>query len=215
MLKPPSYFKKSRTEMLPYVPSAARRILDVGCGAGGFSAQLRRPGREIWGAEYDPDAAQAAGGVLDKVLCGPIESILPQLPARHFDCVVFNDVLEHLVDPFQLLRDIQSYLTSDAVIVASIPNVRYLYHLREVLVDRQWRYRNYGILDRTHLRFFTKLSIIDMFVEAGYSIDCIQGINPQRSWKFSLLNAVLLNHIEDMQFEQFACVARRTDSVTS
>lgn len=205
--KPLQYFGNERKEMLPYIPNDACRIFEVGCGSGQFIAQLRRPDRELWGVELDPKAAALAASSLDHALCGSIDDFLAVLPPLHFDCIVFNDVLEHLVDPHGLLDRIRTLLVPGGVIVASIPNVRYFFNLRELLVDRQWRYRNYGILDRTHLRFFTKLSMEDMFVSAGYRIRRIEGINSFSSWKFSLLNALLLGHISDMRFEQFACVA--------
>jgi hypothetical protein len=107
-----------------------------------------------------------------------------------------------------VLRRLKPCIAQGGVVVASIPNVRYYWNIRELLFEKQWRYRNYGILDRTHLRFFTKHSIADMFKEAGYEVERIDGINPFGSWKFSLLNLLLLGHIDDMRFEQFACVAR-------
>lgn len=205
--KPVQYFRQTRPEMLPYIPDHASRILDVGCGSGQFGAQLRHTGREVWGAELNPEAAAAAKLVLDHAFCGDIETLMPQLPPTYFDCIIFNDVLEHLVDPFSMLRNIQPLLAPGGVVVASIPNVRYFFNIRELLVDRQWRYRNYGIMDRTHLRFFTRYSMADMFVDAGYVVQKIEGINGFTSWKFSLLNALLFGHIEDMRHEQFACVA--------
>lgn len=205
--KPTQYFRQTRPEMLSYIPDNANRIFDIGCGSGQFGAQLRLSGREVWGAELNPDAAAAAGLVLDHALCGNIETLMPQLPPAYFDCIIFNDVLEHLVDPFSMLRNIKLLLAPGGVVVASIPNVRYFFNMRELLVDRQWRYRDYGIMDRTHLRFFTRYSMADMFVDAGYVVQKIEGINGFTSWKFSLLNALLCGHIEDMRHEQFACVA--------
>lgn len=205
--KPSQYFRQNRPEMLPYVPSNAQKILEIGCGAGQFAAQLRSPKREVWGAEIDPAAASAAEQLLDRVLCGDIDTLIQKLPIAYFDCIIFNDVLEHLVDPYSLLSCLRSILIPGGVVVASIPNVRYFFNIRELLVDRQWRYRNYGILDRTHLRFFTKYSIADMFADAGYYICKIEGINGYKSWKFSLFNSLLFGHISDMRYEQFACVA--------
>lgn len=205
--KPAQYYGRQRSEMLPYVPAGARRIFEAGCGAGQFAAQLRTPQRELWGVELDPESASAARKVLDKVFCGDIDSLLAELPAHYFDCIIFNDVLEHLVDPFDLLRNLHAHLAPGGVVVASIPNVRYFFNLRELLLERQWRYRDYGILDRTHLRFFTRYSIEDMFRDAGYTLRRIEGINGFKSWKFSLLNALSLGHVADMRYEQFACVA--------
>lgn len=206
--KPEQYYGQSRPEMRGFVPDGARRVLEVGCGAGGFSSQLRQPGRELWGIELDATAAEAARGVLDHVLCGDIDALLPTMPAGYFDAVIFNDVLEHMVDPYGLLQRLRKYMAPGGVVVASIPNVRYFWHVKEFLVEKQWRYRNFGIMDRTHLRFFTESSIRDLFEDAGYDVICLEGINGFRSWKFSLLATLLAGHIADMRFEQFGCVAR-------
>lgn len=203
-----AYFGRARPEMLEFIPRSAQRILDVGCGSGGFAAQLMKPGKEVWGIEPDPAMAALASKQLTKTFCSDIETALGHLPVAYFDCVVFNDVLEHLVDPFSVLRQVQRYLCQGGCIVASIPNVRYFYNLREVLLDRQWRYRNFGILDRTHLRFFTEISMADMFADAGYRLIRQQGINGFKSWKFSILNALTRGHVADMRYEQFACVAQ-------
>jgi 2-polyprenyl-3-methyl-5-hydroxy-6-metoxy-1,4-benzoquinol methylase len=210
--KPAQYYGRQRPEMLPYVPTSARHILEVGCGAGQFSAQLRNSERELWGVEMDPEAADKAKQALDKVLCGDVDSLFADLPAHYFDCIIFNDVLEHLVDPFGLLRRLHTLLAPGGVVVASIPNVRYFFNLRELLMERQWRYRDYGIMDRTHLRFFTRYSIEDMFRDAGYAVRRIDGINGFKSWKFSMLNVLSLGHVADMRYEQFACVAEKAIS---
>lgn len=203
-----AYFGRSRPEMLKFVPVDARKILDVGCGAGAFAAQLLRDGSEVWGIELDPAMASVARTRLSRVLQGSIEAALPSLPAHHFDCIVFNDVLEHLVDPFQVLRDMRPLLAPGGRVVASIPNVRYFYNVRELLLERQWRYRGYGILDRTHLRFFTALSMVDLFQQSGYEMLAQEGINAFDSWKFRLLERLTRGHVSDMRYEQFACVAR-------
>jgi hypothetical protein len=94
-------------------------------------------------------------------------------------------------------------------VVASIPNVRYFFNMWNLVVHQDWQYTEQGILDRTHLRFFTRRSILATFESLGYCVECIEGINPLgRSRKFHLLNWLLFNKIEDMRYVQFAVVAR-------
>lgn len=209
------YFGQRRVEMLPFIPATARRVIDVGCGSGAFASQLLGEQREVWGIEPANEAASIAATRLDRVICATAEEALKELPLHHFDCIVFNDVLEHLVDPFAFLASIRSRLSATGVVVASIPNVRYFYNLRELLVDRQWKYRNYGILDRTHLRFFTALSMVDMFENAGYRVRQQVGINSYTSWKFKLLEWCTRGHVADMKYEQFACVAEPISPASS
>jgi 2-polyprenyl-3-methyl-5-hydroxy-6-metoxy-1,4-benzoquinol methylase len=207
-MKPAEYHAHARPEMLEFVPQGARRILDVGCGEGHFGALLKQRGAEIWGVEPATQAAARATEKLDRVLTMNIESALATLPPQGFDCVVFNDVLEHLVDPGAVLLRARELLSADGLVVCSIPNVRYFRNLWNLVAHKQWRYEDEGILDRTHLRFFTERSIVDMFDEHGFEIVRMQGINGFTSWKFSLLAKLSLGLLSDVFHLQFACVAQ-------
>jgi len=202
------YYQGDRAEILPYIPKNSNCILDVGCSCGGFGELLKSKGfPEVWGVEIFEPAASIAAEKLDQVICGSFESSL-QLPINKFDCITFNDVLEHIVDPFEALRYCHNLLTSEGVVVACIPNVRHFYTIWELVVDGDWQYKEGGVLDKTHLRFFTRKSILSTFSDLGYSIEKIQGINPVHSRKFSLLNFLTLRRIEDMRYQQFIVVAR-------
>ncbi len=114
---------------------------------------------EVWGVELSQQAAAEAQSKLDKVFVGSIEDGTLLLPEGFFDCVVFNDVLEHLVNPWAVLTSIKMFMQPDAYVVASIPNVRYFDNIKQLLKHKQWKYEDEGILDKTHLRFFTIESI--------------------------------------------------------
>ena len=207
--KPEDYFIQTRPEMLEYIPKTAHRILEVGCSSGLFAAQLKeRAGAEVWGIEFDHESAERAREKIDKVFVGDIFQLSADLPEAYFDCIVLNDVLEHLVDPFAVLLRLKGKLAENGIIVCSIPNIRFFHTLKKFVLDKQWKYEDAGIMDKTHLRFFTKKSIIDMFNTLGYTILKLEGINGIDSWKFSLLNALSLGYLSDTRFLQFACVAR-------
>ncbi len=209
-----SYFEKERHEMLNYIPQEASIILDVGCAVGSFGQLLKeKRSVEVWGVEINEYAASIAAQKLDKVICGAFDKSL-NLPNRKFDCIVFNDVLEHLVDPYSALIYSKELLRDGGTVVASIPNVRYFDNIWKLLVHRDWKYTEHGILDRTHLRFFTRKSILSTFEILEYCVESIEGINPlekehpHRVRKFKFLNLLFCNHIEDMRYLQFAVVAR-------
>lgn len=194
--------------MLPFIPKTARRILDVGCGEGYFGRLVKeKTNAEVWGIELVPVAADVAQQKLDQVLCGDVLEQLERLRGQQFDCIIFNDVLEHLVDPYHVLLAIKRLFTVNGVVVCSIPNVRYFRNLFNLAVRGQWRYTEDGILDKTHLRFFTKKSIIEMFESLGYRIRVLEGINPTPSWKVALLNLVTFGFFADTRYLRFACVA--------
>ncbi|HEY4285255.1 MAG TPA: class I SAM-dependent methyltransferase [Chthoniobacterales bacterium] len=208
-IKPPVYFSQSRPEMMKFIPSKAKRILDVGCAEGNFGASLKNQlGSEVWGVEPVPSIAEIASQRLDRVLCGDISAELSQCDDGYFDCIVFNDVLEHLIDPSRVLVDVKRKLSRNGVVVASIPNIRYFPVLKDLVLHGQWEYEDAGILDRTHLRFFTRKSIAKLFPSLGYRILQLEGINPRPSWKATLLNFAVLGKLTDTRYLQFACVAQ-------
>ena len=203
------YYRQVRYEMIDFIPKATNKILDVGCGEGLFGNRLKQKlNSEVWGIELDNNAATAANEKIDKVLVGDVFHLIYDLPNMYFDCIVFNDILEHLTDPFTLLLKIKNKLTTNGVIVCSIPNVRFFYTLKDLLVKKQWKYEDAGILDKTHLRFFTQKSIIDMFNSLDYKIIKIEGINAIKSWEYTLLNILFLGYLSDTKYLQFACVVK-------
>lgn len=213
-LKPSDYFEYARPEMLPFVPPECRRALDVGCGQGNFGELLKknRP-VEVWGIEPVAAAVAKAAPKLDHVIEG-IFAPEADLPRESFDAVIFNDVLEHLMDPAAALRLAAELLKPGGVVIASIPNIRQFLVLYDLVVRKEWRYCERGILDRTHLRFFTKQSMLALFADGEFKVERIEGIHPYmsrtaRKWLvFEILNALTFNAMEDMKYQQFAVVAR-------
>jgi len=209
----PGYYSHPRTQMRAFVPDQARTLLDVGCGDGAFADGLREQRRqrgrylEVWGLELDPDAAARASERMDRVLVGDAEDLVRGLPAGFFDCVILNDVVEHLAWPEPLLASLRRVLAPGGCLVASIPNVRHFPNVWDLAVRGDWEYREEGILDRTHLRFYTRESMRGLFARSGYRVVTQAGINPTRSWRFRLANALALGRLRDMQFLQYACVA--------
>lgn len=211
--KPDGYFRVARHEMLPYVPKSAKTILDVGCASGVFGKLLKENRTaEVWGVEPNTEAAEAAKKSLDRVICDNFSHNL-DIPTEYFDCIVFNDVLEHLVDPISALIYSKKLLKHDGCVVASIPNVRYFPNIWELMIHKDWEYKEAGILDKTHLRFFTKKSTISTFCQSGYEVDQIVGINSLAQLGsplkrvFKVFNFVTFNQVEDMKYQQFSVVA--------
>ena len=135
------------------MPAACRRVLDVGCGAGHLGRLLKERGHHVTGMELVPEEADEARQRLDAVVTADVEAGLPFAPGS-FDAVIFADLLEHLVDPWRVLREAAALLSPGGVVVASVPNVQNVDVVRRLLRGR-WDYRERGILDRGHLRFFT------------------------------------------------------------
>ena len=169
----PSYILR-RDDLLDLVPLNAERILDVGCSIGtvGEALKARNATVEVTGIEYDPDAAAEARKILDQVFQLDLnaDSQSLDLPPAYFDCILFGDVLEHLIDPWGLLQKFVSHLRPGGIVIASLPNIRHIDTLFNLAVRGKWPYRDRGIHDRTHLRFFTLANIEDLFDSAGLNI---------------------------------------------
>jgi 2-polyprenyl-3-methyl-5-hydroxy-6-metoxy-1,4-benzoquinol methylase len=208
------YYESERVEMLKYIPATSKKILDVGCGSGNFSKLMKsQRDIEVWGLEISKNVAMEATGRVDRVIVGDIEDESLSLPFDYFDCIVFNDVLEHLRYPWNALVRIRHLLQPSGHIVASIPNVRYYPNIKDLLVRKNWQYRDQGILDKTHLRFFTERSMREMFVGCGYYIVQIEGIRECKfSRKINVLNFLLKGYLDDMRYERFAIVALKNES---
>lgn len=164
------YYRSERREMAQYVPLTTARLLDVGCGAGDFGRFLKGQGvSHVAGVELVERAWTLAQEALDEVVLGNIEQMELPFPDASFDCITFNDVLEHLVNPEAALRKAARCLAPDGVVLMSLPNVRF-FQVIQMLGEGRWSYADAGILDRTHLRFFTANEIPELIAAAGLEL---------------------------------------------
>lgn len=216
-MKPDGYYSEARPEMLEMVPSGVTNILEIGCGAGIFGAQCRqRFGARVTGIEVNPACREAALGNLDSVLTGDAAMLIPTLPDASFDLLVCNDVLEHLPDPEAFLRTALPKLCTGGHLLVSIPNFRYAGNLWELLIEKDLRYRDSGILDKTHLRFFTKKSIRRMLENAGLEIVRLEGINYGNTIKKIVLAPLFwLTGGTDLMHPQFGVLVRKVHPSSS
>jgi 2-polyprenyl-3-methyl-5-hydroxy-6-metoxy-1,4-benzoquinol methylase len=150
------YYASCRWDMIALVPEGCRSFLDVGCGGGvtGKALKEKFPAAQVTGVEAHPDSAEAAALVLDRVLLRDAEAALDDLLGERFDCLFFGDILEHLVDPWSVLKSYTGLLNPGGVVIASLPNIQHISVLMNLARGR-WTYTSRGLLDRTHLRFFT------------------------------------------------------------
>lgn len=166
----PGYHDLLRDEILRLVPTSATKILDLGCGTGELGKALKKRQKcYIAGIELNEEASQIAKKSYDKVWVDNLNRFDPFFLDDKFDCLVFADILEHLISPWQVLKKFASALTDDGVVIASIPNIAHPWIISQ-LQKGLWRYELAGLLDVTHLRFFTKTSIFQLFYRAGLKI---------------------------------------------
>lgn len=208
--KADDYFENARKDMLQFFPEGAKKVLDVGCGNGSLGAILKEQyGVEVWGIELVEEPARQAQQVLDKVFIGPCEEFLDELPEDYFDVIFFNDVLEHLFNPYKVLSKVRSKLSSDGVVVSSIPNMRHYKAFKQLLFRKNWEYADSGTMDFTHLRFFTVKTIPKMFTDSGYEVVLHKGINRTKSLMPYIYNLPLFFTAMDIFYLQFVTIARK------
>jgi 2-polyprenyl-3-methyl-5-hydroxy-6-metoxy-1,4-benzoquinol methylase len=153
------------------VPAGAK-VLEFGCATGYMSAVLKTQRNcSVTGVEYAAGAAALARAHCEQVIVGDAETLNlgEHFRPGQFDAILFADVLEHLREPEALLRRVRSLLADGGAVIASIPNIAHG-SVRLALLDGEFRYRDKGLLDNTHLRFFTRASVQDLFEGAGYLI---------------------------------------------
>ncbi len=168
------YDDKPRTELIDLITEPPQRVLEIGCGAGATGLAIKQKFRDVEyvGVESDDGAAKIAQTRLDNVIFMDIEKVQLDsigLHKEYFDLIICADVLEHLYDPWKILSSFWSNITAEGRILASIPNIQHISVVNSLL-NGHWTYSDYGLLDATHIRFFTFSEIAKMFSGTGYKI---------------------------------------------
>lgn len=168
----PSYIGP-REDVLNLIPDNVRKVLDFGCSVGAPGEQIKKKhGAEVIGIEIDDKMAREAEKKLDRVIVGDLDEINLEdyFKPNYFDCLIFADVLEHLKDPWTVLKGSLRFLKDGGFVIVSIPNIRHYTTLINLLFRGYWPYRERGIHDKTHLRFFTLKNIKELLKEANLKI---------------------------------------------
>jgi 2-polyprenyl-3-methyl-5-hydroxy-6-metoxy-1,4-benzoquinol methylase len=167
------YTRLKSPDLIDVLPLSAKRVIDVGCGVGEIAKEYHVRGAPEYylGIEIMPNDAEVAKHHCSQVWVGNIEKFDTDTwdQLANFDLWVFGDVLEHLYDPWQVLKKVRAVLPSHGSIACCIPNVQH-WSLQARLSIGDWRYADKGLLDRTHIRFFTRQTILEMLGDAGFEI---------------------------------------------
>ena len=213
----PSYIGR-RADILHLIPNNISKVLDIGCSTGSLGEQIKQRSRvEVVGIETDEQMANVAKKKLDRVVVEDIEKINLETHFLHnyFDCIILADVLEHLKNPWDVLKNATTFLNNEGIIIASIPNVRHYTTIINLVIKGYWPYRERGIHDKAHLRFFTLKNIKELFqypnleiirIERNYRI--IEKPHPIN--RYGKYFAILF--IKEFITFQYVIVARKKES---
>jgi 2-polyprenyl-3-methyl-5-hydroxy-6-metoxy-1,4-benzoquinol methylase len=202
------YYNSEKPAIVSLIPEGPNVVLDIGCATGRVGRILRDQNKasEIVGAEIFVLAAEEAAKHYDRVYGGDVE--LLSLPCKeYFDYVICGDILEHLRDPWGMVEKIHDWLKRDGTLISSIPNIRYWRILRDLIVRGKWEYVEAGILDNTHLRFFTRATFLSMLRGKNYQITFDK--MSVHGNKQNLFNKLTMNIFEEFLGSQIIVVARK------
>jgi 2-polyprenyl-3-methyl-5-hydroxy-6-metoxy-1,4-benzoquinol methylase len=209
--KADGYFAAARRDIEPLLPACTPMVLEVGCGKGATLRWLRETGRckHAVGMELFDSAAKQAARYADRMIVGNAEALIDtSFGAESFDLILCLDVLEHMVDPWSFVAKAERLLQPGGSLVASVPNVRHLAVLAPLLLRGRWRYTHDGILDRTHLRFFTRESALALLTTPRLQVTAWRRkLSPLPS-KSGWMNLATLGLAKDLLASQYLVAAR-------
>jgi 2-polyprenyl-3-methyl-5-hydroxy-6-metoxy-1,4-benzoquinol methylase len=204
------YYQGVRTDLIELVPSINGAVFEIGCAEGKTLEYIRSKfDCTVAGVDYCDSAvstAQAKG--LNVCKCDLNIEPLP-FSETEFDYILVGDVLEHLYDPWRILKDLSLRLKNDGRLLISIPNVKHYYILRDLILKDQWEYQESGLLDISHVRFFTLTSSQKLIEESGLEIDTLKysmSASPKMRWLNKLLSGKLDSYLA---FHFLICAKKR------
>ena len=213
--KDQNYYSGIRWDLISFVSEGNNRILEIGCGEANTGKALKEQGKaiEVIGIETVPEIARIAETKIDKVLCVDVETIELPFSEGYFDYVIMGDLLEHLYDPWLLIRKLRPYLKQGGYIIASIPNIRNWRIIKSLVLKGEWKYCPDGLLDDTHLRFFTKKSILNLFSSKDFSVHrLIPKFEFRPTYRSSIIkpfNNITFGLFEEFLTFQYIVIARK------
>ena len=160
-------------EVLELIPQTAARVIEIGCSSGALAREFRKgsPGIHWLGMEIDASYAELAARYCDETMVADVEKCSPEFyeSQRATDCWIFSDVLEHLKDPWSVLRKIREVIPANGSIVACVPNAQHWTVIAKLALG-DFRYEDMGLFDRTHLRWFTRMTLVELFEAQGFRV---------------------------------------------
>ena len=207
--KSEDYYHGVRIDLVSLAPDIRGRVLEIGCAEGATLEYLKTKfGCEVVGLDYCESAlAKARSKGFEVYVCDLNTEPLP-FKEREFDYILIGDVLEHLYDPWCVLTGVVKTMKDDGLILISIPNVKHYSLLKDLILKDRWEYCETGLLDVTHIRFFTFNGIMKLLTRSGLSLSTVKH-NLVRSQLMRLLNILCFNKLHSFFVFHYLVVAQK------
>jgi len=212
--KPTKYYSYYRMSLINLIPkNKDNKILEIGAGGGNTLVKIKELGiaKQVVGVELIKiENSNQSNSNIDKFIIGNIENIELGFEENYFDVILCGDVLEHLLDPWQTVKKLQKYLKRGGIFIASIPNIREKSTLISIIFKGDFKYEDSGILDKTHLRFFCKKNILDLFEKNNLKVISVSSnFDTMRKGKRVLFNKLTFNLFYNFFVTQYFLVAQK------
>lgn len=208
--KPATYFANARNDIVAMLKTGQdAAILELGCGAGGTGRAAMAAGKagRYVGLELNEEAAAIAAEALTDVVVGDVQCVDLAPYRGQFDALIVSEVLEHLTDPWDTLQRLTTCLRPGAQVFASSPNISYWKVVWNLILGR-FRYQEAGVMDKTHLRWFTPESFRQLFESAGVEVETIRPMR-EPGWKGRFFNALTRDRFAHLFMAQMLVIGRR------
>ncbi len=204
------YYSFERSALVDMLPCIKGKVLEIGCGSGATLEYMKSKGVSyVVGIDINREAIDLASKRgADIALVLDVEKDDLPFKEKEFDCIILADVLEHLYNPWDILKKITSYLADSGNILISLPNIRHYMILLRLVFHDEWTYTDAGTLDNSHIRFFTLKEIRKLLAYAGLREVKIKGINASGK-KLKRLNRLFFNKLETFSSGQYYVLATK------
>ena len=212
--KASSYFTRPRKDLISFLPDGlALKVLEVGAGGGDTLIELKRSGKasEVAGIElFSLTNTHQNNSLIDQFIIGNIEEMKPDLNINHYDAILFGDILEHLIDPWSVIKKVSAYLKPGGLMIASIPNIRSRQAFKKIFLKGDFGYTSQGLFDKTHYRWFCKKNMIDLLTPPSFELVSVtSNLELKKGSGTRILNRLTGRVFEEFLTVQFITVSRK------
>ncbi len=208
------YFSRHRKDLISFLPEGTGlKVLEIGAGGGDTLFELKQSGKasEVAGVElFELKGTYQDNKMIDQFIVGNIEDITPNLNTNYYDAILFGDVLEHLIDPWSVVKKLTDFLKPGGFMIASIPNIRSRQAFKQIFLKGDFEYTSEGLFDKTHFRWFCKKNMINLLTPSSFELVSVtSNLELKKGSGTRILNQLTGRLFEEFLTVQFITVSKK------